>query len=61
VKADRVLAEHYGSTDEELDFVINYDIKYRLGADEGEEQVDSGPRHTKPSNRLTRSQGGDRP
>ena len=28
---DRVLAEHYGFTDEELDFIINYDIKYRLG------------------------------
>jgi len=28
---DRVLARHYGFTDEELDFIINYDIKYRLG------------------------------
>jgi Eco57I restriction-modification methylase len=28
---DRVLAQHYGFTDEELDFIINYDIKYRLG------------------------------
>ena len=28
---DRVLAEHYGFTNEELDFVINYDIKYRMG------------------------------
>jgi len=27
---DRVLAQHYGFTDEELDFIINYDIKYRL-------------------------------
>jgi hypothetical protein len=26
---DRVLAQHYGFTDEELDFIINYDIKYR--------------------------------
>jgi len=32
-KIDRVLAQHYGFTDEELDFIINYDIKYRLGAD----------------------------
>ena len=24
---DRVLAEHYGFTEEELDFIINYDIK----------------------------------
>ena len=28
---DRVLAAHYGFTDEELDFIINYDIKYRMG------------------------------
>ena len=28
---DKVLAEHYGFTDEELDFIINYDIKYRMG------------------------------
>ena len=28
---DRVLAEHYSFTDEELDFIINYDIKYRMG------------------------------
>jgi len=34
---DRVLAKHYGFTDEELDFIINYDIKYRMGQDaEGE-------------------------
>ena len=30
-KIDRVLAQHYGFTDEELDFIINYDIKYRIG------------------------------
>ncbi|MBL7102815.1 MAG: Eco57I restriction-modification methylase domain-containing protein [Bacteroidales bacterium] len=28
---DTVLAEHYGFTQEELDFIINYDIKYRMG------------------------------
>jgi hypothetical protein len=28
---DRVLAAHYGFTDKELDFIINYDIKYRMG------------------------------
>ena len=28
---DRILAQHYGFTDEELDFIINYDIKYRMG------------------------------
>ena len=35
-KIDRVLAQHYGFSDEELDFIINYDIKYRMGADNGE-------------------------
>ncbi len=36
---DRVLARHYGFTDEELDFIINYDIKYRMGqANEEEEE-----------------------
>jgi len=34
---DKALAKHYGFTDEELDFIINYDIKYRMGAEaEGE-------------------------
>ena len=28
---DRVLARHYGFSDEELEFIINYDIKYRMG------------------------------
>ena len=28
---DRVLAKHYGFTDEELDSITNYDIKYRMG------------------------------
>ena len=31
VEIDKVLAQHYGFTDEELDFIINYDIKYRMG------------------------------
>jgi len=26
---DRVVAQHYGFTDEELDFILNYDIKYQ--------------------------------
>ncbi len=34
---DRVLAQHYGFSDEELDFIINYDIKYRMGRDNGDE------------------------
>ena len=36
---DSVLARHYGFTEEESDFILNYDIKYRLGrsADKEEE------------------------
>jgi hypothetical protein len=34
---DQVLARHYGFTDEELDFIINYDIKYRMGRDNVDE------------------------
>ena len=30
-KLDNVLCKHYCFTDEELDFIINYDIKYRMG------------------------------
>lgn len=30
-EVDVVLAKHYRLTDEELDFIINYDIKYRTG------------------------------
>ena len=39
---DRVLAQHYGFTDEELDFIVNYDIKYRMGRDAkgAEEPID---------------------
>lgn len=29
---DRALAQHYGFTDEELDFIVNYDVEYRMGA-----------------------------
>lgn len=36
-RIDVALAPHYGFTHEELDFIINYDIKYRLGADADEE------------------------
>jgi hypothetical protein len=35
-EVDTVLVAHYGFTDEELDFIINYDIKYRMGRDGGE-------------------------
>ena len=36
---DTVLAGHYGFTAEELDFILNYDIKYRMGrgAENGDE------------------------
>ncbi|NLN94685.1 MAG: hypothetical protein GX128_00715 [Bacteroidales bacterium] len=30
-ETDTVLAEHYGFTEEKLDFIISYDIKHRLG------------------------------
>ena len=28
---DQVLAEHYGFTEQELDFIMNYDLKFRIG------------------------------
>jgi hypothetical protein len=28
---DQALAKHYNLTDEEVDFIVNYDVKYRLG------------------------------
>jgi len=38
---DTILASHYGFTPEELDFIINYDIKYRMGLGGGSaEEVD---------------------
>jgi hypothetical protein len=37
-EVDRALARHYGFTDEELDFIVNYDIKYRMGQDAGEDE-----------------------
>jgi len=36
---DGILARRYGLSDEELDFIINYDVKYRMGAElEGEDE-----------------------
>lgn len=35
---DNLLAKHYGFTDEELDFIINYDIKYRMGGELNNEE-----------------------
>ena len=34
---DKSLAKQYGFTEEELDFIINYDIKYRMGDELNEE------------------------
>ncbi|MBW6534897.1 MAG: hypothetical protein K0B11_07810 [Mariniphaga sp.] len=28
---DTILAQYYGFIEEEFDFIINYDIKYRMG------------------------------
>jgi len=35
---DGILAEYYGFTQEERDFIINYDIKYRMGQDEANDE-----------------------
>ena len=34
---DAVLSKHFAFTDEELDFVVNYDIKFRLAYEEDED------------------------
>jgi len=34
---DRILAQHYSLSEEELDCVVNYDIKYRMGAENEDE------------------------
>jgi hypothetical protein len=34
---DAALADHYGFSEEELDFIVNYDVKYRLGAEAEED------------------------
>jgi len=39
-ETNRYLAKQYDFTDEEPDFIINYDIKYRLGLGSGEEDGD---------------------
>jgi len=36
-KIDLELAMFFGLTDEETDFIINYDIKYRMGGSDDEE------------------------
>ncbi|MFO7611531.1 MAG: hypothetical protein R6W99_03460 [Clostridia bacterium] len=39
-RIDGLFARHFGFTDEELDFIINYDIKYRMGRNGGEAEED---------------------
>ena len=34
---DASLGQHYGFTEQELDFITNYDVKYRLGVEDDEE------------------------
>ena len=37
---DCALARHFGLNEEELDLIINYDIKYRMGRDTENEEED---------------------
>jgi len=39
---DTFLARHYGFTEEELDYIINYDIKYRMGLGGGDDEGGDG-------------------
>jgi hypothetical protein len=34
---DQILARHCAFTEQELDFIINYDVKYRMGTDTEDE------------------------
>jgi hypothetical protein len=36
-RIDCVLGRHFGMTPDEIDFIINYDIKYRMGSDGAED------------------------
>lgn len=40
-KINHALAHHYGLSDEEMDFIINYDVKYRMGTSAGEDGEDA--------------------
>lgn len=35
---DAIIAKHFGLTAAELEYIVNYDIKYRLGADADEDE-----------------------
>ena len=54
---DKVLAEHYGFTNEELDFIINYDIKYRMGKELEGEDEDNIQYQTQPYPELKTAEG----
>ena len=38
-KIDLAYGKHLGLTDEEIDFILNYDIKYRMGIDDSDEDA----------------------
>lgn len=40
VEIDCALARHYRLSDDESDFIINYDVEYRMDASTGEEGDD---------------------
>ena len=56
-----ILAKHYGFTDEELDFIINYDINYRMGQEEGDDDHDDGSGGDGDDHQATGSAGRRRP
>src|SRR6185369_1881134 len=37
-KIDAVLARHYGLDENDVDFITNFDFKYRMGADDAAEE-----------------------
>lgn len=36
-KIDEILSRHYDLSDQELDFIVSYDVKYRIGDDDNDE------------------------
>ena len=38
IEIDNILADYYGFTNEELDYIINYEIRFRLGEENSEEE-----------------------
>lgn len=39
-RIDELFAQHYGFTEEEMDWILNYDIKYRMGQDAEEVSIE---------------------